>query len=814
MHYRRFICLIFNLIAAVICSSSGYRLTCFSCLLALFQEVTGLVQLKKLPTRNALYRKIWTADSYVSSGLFETWDFMRRVGAGYSSFLYRWFRVSGPKRFLIDVIDDFFTFGVAAVFAIMAYALPPFSGTGDIWNRGREYAITFTDSAGQIIGQRGIRQNDAVPLDEIPAILVHAVLATEDARFYDHFGVDVIGTIRAVVRNARANGVKQGGSSITQQVAKNLFLSPEKTIRRKVNEAFLSMWIEARLSKQEILKLYLDRSYLGGGNYGVEAAAQFYFGKSVRDINISEAAVLAGLFKAPTNYAPHKNPEASAARTNVVLFRMLDAGFINQGELLQARRKPAQIVQQSTITGPDWFMDYAYQDTLDIMEKQGLKGDYVVEVKTTINSKLQEASQAILNDVIDNQGPIGKFTQAASITMSPDGAVRAVIGGRDYEDSQFNRAITARRQVGSAFKPFVYLAALEHGYTRDTKVEDSEACVGNWCVHNYNAESFGNTPLWNAMAHSINTIAVKLMKEVGRKTVEATARRMGITGPIDPYPTMAIGTSALTLIDMNTGYATLAAGGKLAHPYAVLEIHKPNGDLLYSHAANEKDPPQVAAFDKVAELNSMMHDVVMSGTAKRAQLGYEPVAGKTGTNANYRDAWFFGFTAHHVTGVWVGNDDNTPMDGTKENAVTGGRVPAPAWKRIMDVAEAGLPPEGIPGAPMDGTYKPAETTPVIVDAALTADEAPAPDLVLPEGQDAYTKDVLNSMFDLFQTNVETPLPVRKTPKPLVIKTPKQSPLVLPKPNTTVKKRDNFIQRLFGIKKKKPKTNVPRTIFGF
>jgi penicillin-binding protein 1A len=774
------------------------------------------VHLKKLPTRNVIYRTIWKADSYVSSGLFETWDFIKRLGSGYSSFLYRWFRVSGPRRWLIDIVDDFFTFGVAAVFAIMAYALPPFSGTGDIWNRGREYAITFTDSAGQIIGQRGIKQNDAVPLDEIPPVLINAVLATEDARFYDHFGVDVIGTIRAVVRNARANGVKQGGSSITQQVAKNLFLSPEKTIRRKVNEAFLSMWIEARRSKQEILKLYLDRSYLGGGNYGVEAASQFYFGKSVRDINISEAAVLAGLFKAPTNYAPHKNPEASAARTNVVLFRMLDAGFINQGELLEARRKPAQIVQQSMAAGPNWFMDYAYQDTLDIMEKQGLKGTYVVEVKTTINSKLQEASQAILNDVVDNQGPIGKFTQAASITMAPDGAVRAVIGGREYEDSQFNRAITARRQVGSSFKPFVYLAALENGFTRDTKVQDSEACVGNWCVHNYNGESFGNVPLWEAMAHSINTVAVKLMVEVGRKKVEATARRVGITGPIDPYPTMAIGTSALTLIDMATGYATFAAGGKLAHPYAVLEIHKPSGELLYSHAANEKDAPQVADVNKIGELNSMMHDVVERGTATRARLGYAPVAGKTGTNASYRDAWFFGFTAHNVTGVWVGNDDNTSMDGTRENSVTGGKVPGPAWKRIMDVAEAGLTPEGLPGVPLDGTYTPATSTPVAVDPALIADEAPAPDLVLPEGQDAATKDVLNSMFDLFQNANDTPVvpvAVRKPLKPVATRVVKPRPLVLPRPNTTAKKRDNFLQRLFGIKKK-PKADKPRNIFGF
>ncbi len=760
---------------------------------------------KNLPTRNSLYRWIWTGDSYVSSGLFETWDFIKRFASAYSSFLYRWFRVSGPKRILVDLVDDFFTFGVVIAFGLLAYAVPPFSGTGDVWNRGREYAVTFTDRDGNIIGQRGIRQDDAIPLDEIPPELIKAVLATEDARFYDHFGVDVIGTLRAIVRNARADGVKQGGSSITQQVAKNLFLSPERTIRRKVNEAFLSMWIEARLSKNEILKLYLDRSYLGGGNYGVEAASQFYFGKSVRDIGLSEAAVLAGLFKAPTNYAPHKNPEASKARTNVVLYRMLDAGFITQGELLQAKRAPAQIVQQSITANPNWFLDYAFQDTLDVMDRQGLKGEYVVEVKTTINSKLQVASQTILNDVVDTQGPDGNFSQASSITMAPDGAVRAIVGGREYEDSQFNRAVMAKRQVGSSFKPFVYLTALENGYTRDTKVQDGIACVGNWCVHNYNAESFGTVPLWKALAHSINTVAVKLMIEVGRKNVEATAHRVGITGLIDPYPTMAIGTSSLTLLDMATGYATFAAGGKLAHPYAVLEIHKPNGELLYSHSVNENDTPQVDPYDKVAELNSMMHDVVMSGTATRAQLGYAPVAGKTGTNANYRDAWFLGFTAHNVTGVWVGNDDNTPMAGSRANAVTGGRVPAPAWKRIMDVAEEGLQPEGLPGVPLDDTYTAAPvTTPVVPDANVDEVSASA-DVAASENPVDDSKDVLNGMFNLFNNGAAP----TKSAKIKTAQSDNTQTLVLPKANTSAADKVSFFDRLFGrdpAKKKNKRKN--------
>lgn len=753
--------------------------------------------MKKLPTRNAFYRAIWTGDAFVSSAVFNAGRAIRTGWKIYSAFLYRWFRISGPSRFFIDLIDDFFTFGVVISFVLLAYALPPFSGTGDIWNRGRAYAITFTDNAGNVIGRRGIMQDDAIPFDEIPPVLTKAVLATEDARFYDHFGVDLVGTLRAIVRNAKANGVKQGGSSITQQVAKNLFLSPERTIRRKVNEAFLALWIEARLSKEEILKLYLDRSYLGGGNYGVEAASQFYFGKSVRDIGLPEAAVLAGLFKAPTQYAPHAKPEASKARTNVVLYRMLASGAINQGELLNAKRHPAEIVQQSTVDSPNWFLDWAYQDTLDVMDKQGLKNDYVVEVKTTIDSKLEAASQAIINDTIDTRGPDLNFSQGSSLTMSPDGAVKAIVGGRDYEDSQFNRATQSKRQSGSAFKPFVYLTALENGYTRNTIVPDAQICVVNWCVRNYNGESYGNVPLWLALTHSINTVAVRLMVDVGRKAVEATAHRVGITGLIDPYPTMSIGTSSLTLMDLATGYATFAQGGKLSKPYAVLEIRRPNGDLLYSHAANAETPPQVDPYDKVAELNSMMRDVVKQGTGRAAYLGYAPVAGKTGTNANFKDAWFMGFSAHNVTGVWVGNDDSTPM-----NKVTGGMVAAPAWKRIMDVAEAGLKPEGLPGVPMDDSYTGANTPPP--DPALIAAEVP----VSIDGAaadedpvDTGAREVLNGMADLFQSPVQDPLAVAQAKA-----AKKAAAAAAAKPE-----RRSFFDLLFG--SNKSKSTKPRSIFG-
>jgi len=712
-------------------------------------------------------------------------------------------------------------FSIAALLGLLVFALPPFDSTGDIWNRNRSYAMTFTDADGRILGKRGISQNDSIPMEDIPPVLIKAVLATEDARFYDHFGVDLIGTLRALVSNTRAGGSKQGGSSITQQVVKNLFLTPEKTIKRKVNEAFLSLWVEERLTKNEILKLYLDRAYLGGGNYGVEAASQFYFGKSVRDINLSEAVTLAGLFKAPTQYAPHTNLEASRARSNVVLYRMLDAGFITQGELLQAKRAPSVIVQQDILSSPNWYLDWAYESTKEVMDRQNLKSEFVVEVKTTIDRRLQDASQAIINDVVDTIGPKSSFEQSSSVTMAPDGAVRAIVGGRNYEDSQFNRATLARRQVGSSWKPFVYLTALERGYTPQTKVEDSQVCVGNWCVHNFNAESFGTTTLSNALVHSINTIAVKLMVETGRKNVEATARRLGITGPIDQYPTMAIGTSALTLMDMTTGYASIASGGKLAKPYAVVEIRRPNGDLLYSHAANEKETAQVAPANKVADLIGMMHQVVMQGTATRAKLDYAPVAGKTGTNANFRDAWFIGFSAHNVTGVWVGNDDNSSMDSTKENAVTGGRVPAVAWKRIMDVAEFGLKPAGLPGVALDASWKPPQTVltdPVlmgknIVGAVVAAGPPVPPSLVAAadaeanakvaddgEQADAQSRDVLNGMLDLFQGGAApaAPAPSVAAAEPKVTQVVRKAPAIQrPAPQPKPPQARTLFDLIFG-----------------
>jgi penicillin-binding protein 1A len=647
---------------------------------------------------NPVYAFFWWADSFFSSWGYEVVDALRRGYSAYASFLHR-FRISGLRRIAVDLLDDAATFGTVFAIGLLAFALPPFSGTGDIWNKGREFAVTFTDVNGEIIGRRGIRQDDAIPLAEIPPHVIKAVLATEDARFFDHFGVDIQGTLRAIIQNARANDVVQGGSSLTQQVAKNLFLSPERTIRRKIHEAFLALWIEARLSKDEILKLYLDRSYLGGGTYGVEAAAQFYFGKSIRDVTLSEAAMLAGLFKAPSNYAPHIDIEAARARGNVVLYRMLSTGAITQGELLEARREPATAINQKQFESPDWFLDWAYKDTLALIDQHRITGDYVIEVKTTIDPALQAASQRIINETLAGDAVSYDATQAASVTMAPDGAVKAIVGGRDYEESQFNRATDALRQPGSSFKPFVYLAALLAGYTPETAVVDGPVSIGNWSPRNYTGKYVGRTSLMNALAHSYNSIPVKLMLDVGRKNIIAAAHAAGIQGELENVPSLPLGSSAVTLLDLTTGYATFAAGGRQARPYTVLEIRRPNGDVLYSREQQAPPPVQSVPERTVADLNRMLNAVVKNGTGRRADLGFTPQAGKTGTNQSYRDAWFIGFTAHNVTGVWFGNDDFHPM-----NRVTGGLLPAATWKNIMLQAEANMTAAALPGIPLDDSY--------------------------------------------------------------------------------------------------------------
>ena len=648
------------------------------------------------PFQNPIYRFFMKLDAVISDGVFSLWCIVVQGAKRYADWVNS-FRLYGFFRFFADLADDALTCGLAVGIGLLMFALPPFQGEGDVWNLRREYAVTFTDASGNIVGRRGIRQDDNIPISDIPPVLIKAVLATEDTRFYNHFGIDLIGTLRALVENAKDSEMRQGGSSLTQQLAKNLFLSPERTLRRKINEVFLAFWIEARLSKDDILKLYLDRSYLGGGTYGVEAASQFYFGKSVRDVNLSEAAVLAGLFKAPTRYAPHANVEASRQRSRVVLGRMLDEGFITPGEMAQARREPASIVSPPQFISPDWFLDYAYKETLAILEKRGAKSGFVVEVKTTIDSAMQIHAQEVINAALDTEAPAYKATQAALVSITPEGALKAIVGGRSYEDSQFNRATEAMRQPGSSFKPFVFLAALMNGFTPDSIVFDAPVTIGAWTARNYAGKYAGRTTLTSALAQSYNTVPLHLMRAIGRKSIIDTAHSAGLESKLLSVPSMPLGSNEVTVKDMAQGYAAFASGGIPTKVHAVTEIKRPDGAVIYIR--DEVPGQRVFPEAKIAELNQMMGAVIDSGTGRRALLGFEPQAGKTGTTSSYRDAWFVGYTAQLVTAVWYGNDDYSEM-----TDMTGGTLPALTWQRFNAVALKGATPTGMAGLPLDGRY--------------------------------------------------------------------------------------------------------------
>src|SRR5215203_2730734 len=398
------------------------------------------------------------------------------------------FHVAGWRRWVfVEPVSEGLSLGVGGLVLMLALALPAFRETSDDdWLKKSELAVTFLDRFGNEIGSRGIRHNDSIPLDEFPDHLIKATLATEDRRFFEHFGIDVPGTLRAVLTNARAGGVVQGGSSITQQLAKNLFLSNERTIERKVKEAFLAMWLEMRLPKNEILKLYLDRAYLGGGTFGVDAAAQYYFNKSAREVTLSEAAMLAGLFKAPSKFAPHVNLPAARARANVVLDNLVDAGFMTEGQVLGARRNPAVAVDSRDENSPNYYLDYAFEEMrklVDTFPKSYVERVFVV--RTAIDMNVQRAAEEAVENQLRQFGRDYHATQAATVVADLDGGVRAMVGGRDYGASQFNRSTDAYRQPGSSFKPYVYATALLNGYKPTSIVVDAPVCIGNWCPQNY-----------------------------------------------------------------------------------------------------------------------------------------------------------------------------------------------------------------------------------------------------------------------------------------------------------------------------------------
>ena len=624
------------------------------------------------------------------------------------------FYVGRWKRWVfIEPLSEAATIGLGGLILMLALAVPAFRETADDdWLKKSDLAVTFLDRYGNPIGSRGIKHNDSIPLEDFPDNLIKATLATEDRRFYDHFGIDIAGTVRALVTNAQAGGVRQGGSSITQQLAKNLFLSNERTIERKVNEAFLAVWLETRLTKNEILKLYLDRAYMGGGTFGVDGAAHFYFNKSARDVNLAEAAMLAGLFKAPTKYAPHINLPAARARANVVLDNLVDAGFMTEGQVFGARRNPATAVDRRDENSPNYYLDWAFDEMrklVDTFPKSYTERVFVV--RTAIDMNVQRAAEEAIENQLRQFGRDYHATQAATVVADLDGGVRAMVGGRDYGASQFNRATDAYRQPGSSFKPYVYTTALLNGFKPTSIVVDGPVCIGNWCPQNYGHSYSGAVTLTQAITRSINVVPVKLSiaiggkspnpAKVGRAKIVEVARRFGIKAPLPDTPSLPIGADEVTVLEHAVAYATFPNKGKSVTPHAVLEVRTGAGDLVWRFDRDGKKPLQAIPASVAADMAGMMSHVVSEGTARRAALDGIPTAGKTGTTNAYRDAWFVGYTGNFTCAVWYGNDDYSPT-----NRMTGGSLPAQTWHDIMVAAHQGVEIKEIPGIGM-GTKLPA-----------------------------------------------------------------------------------------------------------
>lgn len=537
-------------------------------------------------------------------------------------------------------------------------------------------SITILANDDTLIARYGGLQGNVLRIKDVPAHLIEAVLAVEDRRFYSHFGIDPLGLARAMWNNILARHWVQGGSTITQQLAKNLFLTPEKTIRRKVQEAIMAFQIESRFSKNDILTAYLNRVYFGAGAYGVDAAAKTYFDKPATRVTLWESAILAGLLKAPSRFSPATNPELAQKRAAVVLQAMADAGYLDQRTLSRELRN-ARATVPGTVAGDSnrYFADWVI-DQIDSFITTA-EGDIVV--KTTLDPRLQSLAVTKQRALFKKLKPENKVSQVALVTEGGDGAILAMIGGADYKASQFNRATQAQRQPGSAFKPFVYLAALESGLTADTQIEDVPLEEGSYRPGNYDDKYYGTVTLTQALAKSLNTATIRLLQRIGVERMLDVAARMGFSSDLKPELSTGLGTAEVNLLEMNNAYTIVANGGYTVWPYAVLSVRDAHSQLVYQYEA--PDSPQVFAGADIAALDGMLEQVVAQGTGEAAQLSRGHVAGKTGTTQNYRDAWFVGYTDHLITGIWMGNDDGSSM-----HAVTGGKFPAQLWHDYMEEA--------------------------------------------------------------------------------------------------------------------------------
>lgn len=587
---------------------------------------------------------------------------------------------------------------LAGLVAYHATQLPPIDQLA-VPKRPPNIAIVAAD--GTLLANRGETGGRTVSIKELPPYLPRAFIAIEDRRFHSHFGVDPLGIARAVVKNVSGRGGMQGGSTLTQQLAKNIFLTQERTASRKIQEAILSLWLEHKFTKDQILELYLNRVYFGAGAYGVEAAAQRYFGKPAREVTVAEAAMLGGLVQAPSRLAPNRNPEAAEARAALVLAAMEDEGFIKPEQQKEALARPATTKRKAGAGSANYAADLV----MDVLDDFVGKIEDDVTVVTTIQPVLQSAAEKALVDELDLKGQKFGVEQGAFVAMRPDGAVRAIVGGRNYADSQFNRATTAKRQPGSSFKPFVYLAALERGLTPDDVRQDAPITIKGWSPENYSRDYRGPVTLRDALALSLNTVAVRLCLEVGPKAVVSVAQRLGITSSLKPNVSIALGTSEVSPMELVGAFAAFANGGTGVIPYVIAEVKGTGGKVIYRR--KEGGLGRVVSPAVAGMMNSMMRETLVTGTGRKAEMAGWEAAGKTGTSQDFRDAWFVGYTATLVAGVWLGNDDGTP---TKK--VSGGNLPVEVWQRFMKTALAGQTPQGLPGT--GGWRGPAPSAPSAV----------------------------------------------------------------------------------------------------
>ncbi|MFV0431776.1 MAG: transglycosylase domain-containing protein [Alphaproteobacteria bacterium] len=579
--------------------------------------------------------------------------------------------------------------GAVAFIGLILFLGPTLPNVNEAFSPRRAAVITIVDANGSSIYRQGSNWGEPLTVADLPTSMPDALTAVEDKRFYWHFGIDPYSISRAVYRNIR-HGRREGGSTLTQQLAKNMFLTANQTLKRKAQEALLSLWLEWKFTKEQILTIYLNRVYFGTNAWTVDGASQAYFGHSARTLSIWESAMLAGIMKNPNGNNPHSNLKRANARTKLVLKLMLNQKKITKQEYEAALAEGANKSYPKKTHQRSWFIDWVLAQSQSFIQS----ADADITIETTYDPVAQKIAEDTLNKYLDGEGKSKNVSQGALLSMTADGAVVAMVGGRDYAKSQFNRAAQAKRQPGSSFKPLVWQVALDQGMTLNDKVMDAPVDIDGWKPQNYSRKYSGEITLQQALRSSINTIAAQLAVMVGPQKIVDAAYKQGVLTQLEPNYSIALGTEEVTLQDMVSLYGSWASGGYQIFPWGIKRIVNSYDVVLYEHDGQKF--AQSVSTPVVAQMNLALSDVIKNGTGKNAKLPFD-VAGKTGTTQSYRDAWFLGYSSYFVTGVWLGNDDNSKMKN-----VTGGSMPAKIWHDYMQAVHQDLPPVDLP-KPLD-TY--------------------------------------------------------------------------------------------------------------